>query len=564
MPAQSVQSQSAEVPRLVALTNDQGLELALQELATSLFDVTVVGDMRSFSGELLEHSGALAIMDAEALDVPLETAVDAIAAQFPDLRLLVAGHSAEQSLLTTRIADQRVFRFVHKPASPQRLKLFFDAALRPNEVRRMPLQAPQEAQPLARIDTAVRSQSPQLLGGIGLGLIAAIATAAWVFWPDTKSATTTAPVAAQATPTQNSSPAVTALIGQADQAFAGSRFIGSNGTSAAELYRDALKLDANNAVARSGYERSIEFGMRTAEEALLASKISDAATIIEALRLLSPNNPRLSFLDAQVSREQARLSSDSTQRQALEARQTQVRSALAQMSERLRRGALIDPVTNSAVAKFREAELLGASEASVRSARETLVAALLTAADNEISARRAGSGRRLVDAATSLNSSAPGLDVMRRRLDEANSVAAAPSTVLTPPPTPTAVEVAPSANPVAAPAATVVSAPANTATPPVVPDVVAASTLKLLRKVDPDYPPRALEQLISGWVEMEFSVARDGSVQNVVITNSEPQRTFDSAALAAMRRYRFSPVIKDGQATTQRARMRMRFTAKEK
>jgi TonB family protein len=563
MPAQSVQTQSAEVPRLVALTNDQGLELALQELATSQFDVTVVGDMRSFSGELLQHSGALAILDADALDAPLETAIDAIAAQFPDLRLLVAGHSAEQSLLTTRIADQRVFRFVHKPASPQRLKLFFDAAQRPGEVRRMPLQATQEAQPLARIDTAVRSKSPLLLGGIGLGLIAAIATGAWVFWPDTKSATTTAPIAAQVAPTQKASPAVMALIGQADQAFAGSRFIGSNGTSAAELYRDALKLDANSAAARSGYERSIEFGMRTAEEALLASKISDAAAIIEALRLLSPNNPRLSFLDAQVSREQARLSSDTTQRQALEARQAQVRSALSQMSERLRRGALIDPVTNSAVSKFREAELLGAGEASVRGARETLVAALLTAADNEITARRAGSGRRLVDAANSLNSSAPGLDVMRRRLDEASSTAAAPAAAAAP--TTAAIVESPSTSVTqSSTPASVVAPTASSAPTTVVPEVVAASTLKLLRKADPDYPPRALEQLISGWVEMEFTVARDGSVQNVVVTNSEPQRTFDAAALAAMRRYRFSPVIKDGQATTQRARMRMRFTAKEK
>ena len=63
----------------------------------------------------------------------------------------------------------------------------------------------------------------------------------------------------------------------------------------------------------------------------------------------------------------------------------------------------------------------------------------------------------------------------------------------------------------------------------------------------PPRPQRALEQLVSGWVEMEFTVARDGSVQDIVVTNSEPRRTFDSAALAAMRRYRYQPVVRNGE-----------------
>jgi protein TonB len=62
---------------------------------------------------------------------------------------------------------------------------------------------------------------------------------------------------------------------------------------------------------------------------------------------------------------------------------------------------------------------------------------------------------------------------------------------------------------------------------------------------------------------MEFTVARDGTVQDVSITASEPRRTFDSAALSAMRRWRFAPVLRDGQPVEQRATMRMRFTAQD-
>jgi TonB family protein len=58
-------------------------------------------------------------------------------------------------------------------------------------------------------------------------------------------------------------------------------------------------------------------------------------------------------------------------------------------------------------------------------------------------------------------------------------------------------------------------------------------------------------------------VARDGSVKDIVVTNSEPARTFDAAAVAAMRRYRYRPVMQNGAAVEQRAYLRIRFTAKD-
>jgi hypothetical protein len=68
------------------------------------------------------------------------------------------------------------------------------------------------------------------------------------------------------------------------------------------------------------------------------------------------------------------------------------------MNERLRRGALLDPAANSAVSHFRAAEQVGPGDPAVRAARESLLGALLTAADNELSAKRATASRRLVDA----------------------------------------------------------------------------------------------------------------------------------------------------------------------
>ena len=127
---------------LITLTNDSALIKALQDLSTEGVSVHVVSDMRTLSDELLQRVGAVAMIDAGSLDAPIEGAVDAITTQFPDLRLMIAGQSAEQTALARRIADQSVFRFVHKPASPQRLKLFLDAAVRTPETPARPRDRP--------------------------------------------------------------------------------------------------------------------------------------------------------------------------------------------------------------------------------------------------------------------------------------------------------------------------------------------------------------------------------------------------------------------------------------
>jgi TonB family protein len=565
LPAEGGRTRTMPQKEIVTLTNDSALIRALQELSSEGVAVHVVSDMRTLSDELLQHAGAVAMIDAGSLDAPIEGAVDAITTQFPDLRLMVAGQSPEQTALARRIADQTVFRFVHKPASPQRLKLFLDAAARPAEAPRsrpMAAETPFGDSPsLARIDTAVRGRSPMTLAMVGVGAIVAIAALAWVFWlRDSKPAPqAAAPQSASPAAAAASSPATLALVRKADKAFADGKYVALDGSSAAELYREALKTEPGNAAARSGYDRSIEYSMRRAEEALVAGRLNEASTVAEALRPLASNNSRLAFLNTQIEKEQARQNADASQRAANESRQSQIRSALDQMTERMRRGALLDPATNSAISRFREAEQIGPGDPAVRSARESLVGALLTAADSELTAKRVTASRRMVDAASTLNSSAPGLDVMRRRIDEFGEQQAAATAAATAAEQARTAEAARAQEAPRAPAPVVVAPPAAAATPA----VIAATSLKLLRSVPPDYPQRALEQLTSGWVEMEFTVARDGTVKDVIVVNAEPRRTFDAAATTALKRYRYQPVVRDGETVEQRARMRMRFTAQD-
>lgn len=562
-PGDARKAQAAPPRRLVALTNDPALMRALQELATGDVEISLVSNMRSLTDELMQGTAAIALLDAASVDAAVDGIVDALVTQFPDLRLLIAGHGVEQQLLTSRIADQTVFRFVHKPASTQRLQLFVDAAARQIESR-AGMTASGASARVATGGDGKSSRAPMLIG-IVVAIVAAGGAAAW-FGRDALFASR---AETTATSGQTSAEAAT-LLKRAEQAFVAGRFVASDGSSAAELYREALRHDKDSVAASSGYERAIDNGLRTAEEALLAGRLDEASVLAEAARLIAPDNPRLAFLNTQIEREQTRVNADVTQRQAIEARQAQVRASLTEMGDRLRRGALIDPPTNSALSHFREAEVIGPGDTAVRNARESLVAALLTAADNELVARHAPAARRLVEAAGSVNSSAPGLDVLRRRLDEVAvqtpTVAAEPTVAAVVAPATTRTEpAAPAPSPaiVAPPPADPVAVPAAAGTTTTADEVLPSNRLRLLRAVQPDYPKPALDHMIAGWVELEYTVGKDGTVHDVVVTSSEPGRTFDSAATTALRRYRYSPVIRNGEAVEQRARIRMRFSPQD-
>jgi TonB family protein len=89
--------------------------------------------------------------------------------------------------------------------------------------------------------------------------------------------------------------------------------------------------------------------------------------------------------------------------------------------------------------------------------------------------------------------------------------------------------------------------------------IVGANSLARIEYVAPKFPVSTRNRNISGWVELEFTVRTDGSTGDIVVTNSNPRRTFDSAAVAAIAQWRYKPVMLDGKAVDQRASVRIRF-----
>jgi protein TonB len=88
---------------------------------------------------------------------------------------------------------------------------------------------------------------------------------------------------------------------------------------------------------------------------------------------------------------------------------------------------------------------------------------------------------------------------------------------------------------------------------------IAASALTRTKYVAPKYPRSAQRRSVSGWVEVEFVVDVDGSVQRVSVVSSDPGVTFINAAVTAVEKWEFEPIIENNIAVQKLASVRMMF-----
>jgi protein TonB len=66
-------------------------------------------------------------------------------------------------------------------------------------------------------------------------------------------------------------------------------------------------------------------------------------------------------------------------------------------------------------------------------------------------------------------------------------------------------------------------------------------------KVAPIYPRRALTRGLEGWVLLEFTVTKLGTVTDVRVVESDPPNIFDKAAVAAAEKFKYKPKVVNGE-----------------
>ena len=69
-----------------------------------------------------------------------------------------------------------------------------------------------------------------------------------------------------------------------------------------------------------------------------------------------------------------------------------------------------------------------------------------------------------------------------------------------------------------------------------------------LVRIAPDYPQRALQRGLEGWVRVQFTITVTGTVKDPLVVDADPKNIFDDAALKSIARWRYNPKVEDGVA----------------
>ncbi|MCG6867551.1 MAG: TonB family protein [Gammaproteobacteria bacterium] len=83
-------------------------------------------------------------------------------------------------------------------------------------------------------------------------------------------------------------------------------------------------------------------------------------------------------------------------------------------------------------------------------------------------------------------------------------------------------------------------------------------------QVAPVYPPRARRAGIEGSVTVEFTITPQGGVTGLEVVASQPRGVFDASVTKAIRQWRFTPRVVDGQRVERRARKEIVFSLEDR
>jgi TonB family protein len=606
-------SLASDIVELVVLTTDEVFLQTLREAVGGARRLWHVPSGDKVSDLLLAGEVGILVLDVQALAEGPSTFIGQIKRQFPDLVVVVAGNRDAEISLAGLISAGTVYRFIHKPMSPGRAKLFADAAVkRYDEQRRRTAAGPPTR-------ASSRSNSGWLTGG-AIGAFVIIAAIAWVVHRAGETDMVAPSPAGFANAPQPESP----ILAAAATALAANRLIEPAGDNALELY---LRAQANNPAdpaARAGVAEVRERLLARAENALLEERLDEAAAAIETARKSGVESGRIAFLTAQLAKSRERVKAAQAAARARSAplgAEDKLSPLLELAAQRLRDAQVIEPDKDSALFYVHEALRLDPESAAAHQAEQTLAARLLAEGRAAIDRRDFTHAARWLEAAKGVAAAADigaaqeSLAAARREADAdawnsllKNATDRLQQDRLIEPPEDNAkyylltLRGLDPGNPGLAAALSDLgsrlvvkarraiglaqydaakswldeAAQIGFASPDTVSarhdldaalavqafltNVVAAGDLTLVKSVKPKYPPKAESGKVEGWVELDFTVAETGGVKDIAIHAASVSGVFNDAATSALSQWRFKPVIRDAKAVAQRARIRIRFT----
>ena len=612
-------SLASDIVELVVLTSDDAFLQTLREAVGGARRLWHVPSADKVSDLLVAGEVGIVVIDVQTLHDSARVFVEQIKRQFPDLVLVAAGHRDDETALAGLISAGLVYRFIHKPMSPARAKLFAEAAIKKYEdQRRRAAETPlrQSASPASPV---------WLIGGAAALLI--VGAIAWIAHRSGGEESAPPPSSETAKPAALES----TILARAAAALAANHLTEPAGDNALELYLQMQTRNPADTNARVGLAEVHERLLARAENALLEERLDEAAAAIETARKAGVESGRIAFLTAQLakSREQVKTAQAQVQQQNRvrdmraepKAEEDHVSPFLTLATMRIADGHLLEPDRDSARYYVLEALRADPQNAAAAEAKRALAARLMEDARSAIDQRdfaralfviEGASGIAVpanieaaqnllaaarkqadVDARGQLLKNANERLLQDRLIEPANDNAKyfyltlkqlepgnpALASVLQDLGTRLTTKARRALILGQLPAAKswldeVVSIGFNSAEVSSVQHdldaalaqqnfmttLIPASQLTVLKSVQPTYPMRAVAGKIEGWVDVEFTVAETGKVKDVSVRAASIPGVFEDAAVKAVSQWRYKPMLRDSQPVPVRSQIRVRFS----
>jgi TonB family protein len=292
-------------------------------------------------------------------------------------------------------------------------------------------------------------------------------------------------------------------------------------TTVAKLRAAATMLDED--ISAQAHAATDPFLARS-EAALADGNVARAEGILEQVKLVVPEHPRIAALeraiaDGKVQRaaQRRRDAVEASKRAAAEAEtQAQVDALVAAAAASAEAGRLVGEGQDNTLAQLREARALKPDDPAMLDAFDRLTDSLLGKADAALEVGDFDAALRWIAEASVIGNAPTRVAAARDRVGIAQRMAVS-----------------------------------NT--------VIPASDLKRVSYVAPEYPGRAWRLGVEGWVDVEFDVTRDGETTSILVVGAERRGYFEDAVLDAVSQWQYEPRVFEGRPIDQRVKLRINF-----
>jgi TonB family protein len=552
---------------VVVLTSDGGLLATLRDASSPEHAIWHAPSADSAVDFLVGGRCGILIADLGTLRADAGSLLARLHAQFPELVLMATGKRDEEAAVAALVSDGRIYRFLHKPISPARGSVFLGAATR----RYYELRDTQPVM-LSTVRTiARRPHAGKIAAAIVAGAIVAAVSLIWFFAGGSVS---TPPLHAPLAEGPTQSQQIADLLGRARIAYTTGRLAEPRDDNAVEYYRAVLAIEPQQPEAIAGLGQVGAALERRVVAALQARSPAEGAVALTALQRAQPNHPRLEALQ----RELVTISRSMTPPPSVAERRTvnapvadapaisveengATEPEAAPLDEQTSQVASLDSdLSETTAAPPTETDELSADSSYADAMEQLALAVRLRERDMLIEP----AGNNAFEYMQSLIAQYPDVDVVRaeqqrlafRFLEKSRTALLAGELNEAARFLDRAEQLVPGMSTTQGLRAQLDS---ERAARELAESIVQAGALKRTREVLGQYPREAQLRGIEGWVDIEFTIAADGTPQDLVVRGAEPADVFERSALDALRRWRFVPIVRDGQAIAQRAILRMKY-----